>query len=518
MKEKRNVLYCCCITDPFLHVAQRLQKEKGYNPVYWVGDTQSCEYNDPSEQDVKKAFPEIVVHNFIQAWRGVFPECVEEKALSTYIDIDFLRQFSNEELQAMSMMDRLDFDRYSFCYMERERHFLNLIKKWKACIELFNVDAVIAATTPHRIFDYTLYLLCKYKGINYVTFQVMIPGRIYPLLYFSDQNAISYIDSDYSNYLNSDISLETLPEDIKASYLKLQGDYKTAIPAYMVKHVSNNVKSANMLYLFRRFMSTHKLFGNHNLFIEGQKRTVYKNKKYSQENTSFSVWEWYKLRRAALKYDKKLRSLYIKMTSKVSFDVPYIALYLQYQPEATTSPNGDIFTNQYLCVETLLKNTPENVFVYVKEHPNQYGSHVQGHQKRIKEFYYDLVKNPRVRLVPFEVDSFTLMEKAMAVSTVTGTVGWEAVARKKPVIIFGRVWYECYGGVLKVIDDATASQIYLFIQNYKYNEHSILAYLHTVAAHTIRAYHYKGYKDSTGIGQEESVNNIYNSLLPLLQQ
>lgn len=513
-----NVLYCCCIADPFLYVAQRLQKEKGYNPVYWVGDIQSGEYKDTSEQEVKKVFPEIVFHNFVKAWRGVFPDIVEEKAASSFVDIDFLKKCSYEELQAMSMMDRLDFDRYSFCYMERERHFLNLIKKWQACIDLFKVDAVIAATTPHRVFDYALYMLCKYKGIKYITFQVMIPGRIFPLLYFSEQNAISNWEADYSKYLNTEVNFDSLPEDIKTSYQKLQGDYKTAIPTYMVKHVSNNVKNANMWFLFRRFMSTHQLIGKHSMFTEGQKRTVYKNKKYSQEETVFSVWEWYKLRRAALKYDKTLRSLYIKMSSKVSFDVPYIALFLQYQPEATTSPNGDIFTNQYLCVETLLKNTPDDVFIYVKEHPNQYGSHVQGHTKRIKEFYYDLVKNPRVKLIPFEVDSFTLMENALAVSTVTGTVGWEAAARKKPVIIFGRVWYEGFNGVLKVIDDVSASQIYPFIQNYKYDEHSLLAYLHTIANHTIRAYHYRGYKASTGISQEESVNNIYNALLPLLNK
>lgn len=513
-----NVLYCCCITDPFLNVAQRLQKEKGYNPVYWVGDIQSSGYKDPSEQEVKETFPEIVFHSYLQAWRGVFPDCVEEKAVSDYVDIDFLKQFSNEELQAMSMMDRLDFDRYSFCFMERERHFLNLIKKWEACIEIFKVDVVIAASTPHRVFDYVLYLLSKYKGIKYITFELVIPGRVFPLLYFSEQSAISYLDYDYSKYYNSDVSLETLPDDIKDSYLKLQGDYKTAIPSYMVKHVKSHKQSSNMFFLFKRFMTTHKLFGKNSIFSEGHNRTIYKNKKYSLEDPFFSVWDWYKLRRAMLKYDKTLRDLYMELTSEVSFNVPYIALYLHYQPEATTSPNGDIFVNQFLCVEALLKNTPNNIYIYVKEHPDQFRAHGQGHTKRIKEFYYDLIKNPRVKLISFDVDSFTLMSNAMAVSTVTGTVGWEAAARKKPVIIFGRIWYEHYEGVLKVIDEASASQIYSFIQNYKYDEHALLAFLHTIASHTIRAYHYHKYKEATGIEQEEAVNNIYNALLPLLQK
>jgi hypothetical protein len=513
-----NALYSCCITDPFLYVAQRLEKEQGIKPVYWVGYIKSKSINDTSEQDVKNAYTEIVFHRFFDAWRGNFPDVIEENAALSYVDIDFLKQFSNEELQALSMMDRLDYDRQSFNYMERERHFLNLVKKWTACINLFKIDVVIAATTPHRVFDYALYLICKYKGIKFITFQVMLPGRIYPLLYFSEQNAMSYIDNDYLTSLKSNVILEDLPDDIKTSYLKMQGDYKTAIPQYMVKHVSSDVQNANMWFLFKRFMTSHKLLGKHNMFKEGQTRTIYKNKKYSIENSVFSVWDWYKLRRATLKYDKTLRNLYLQMTSEVPFNVPYIALYLQYQPEATTAPNGDIFANQFLCVETLLKNTPEDVYIYVKEHPNQYGAHVQGHTKRIKEFYYDLVKNPRVKLISFDVDSFTLMENALAVSTVTGTVGWEAAARKKPVIIFGRVWYERMKGVLKVVDDKTASQIYPFIQNYKYDEHTVLAYLHTIASHTVRAYHYRGYKDSTGISQEESVNNIYNALLSLIKK
>lgn len=512
-----NALYICCIKDPFMYVAQRLQKEHGITPVYWVGDISTGGINDTIEKELKETFPGIEYHAFVPAWHGVFPDSVEQKAPFSYIDIDFMKAISYDELQAFSMMDRLDCDRQSFCYMERERYFLNLVKKWLACIELYKVDVVIAATTPHRVFDYVLYLICKYRNIKFITFQVMIPGRIYPLLYFTEHTSISLLVYDYQKYLESNVNFNTLPEDIKTNYLKLQGDYKTAIPGYMVRHVNSNVKNANMWFLFSRYMKSHSLFGKHSMFKEGQKRTVYKNRKYAIEDSAFSVWDWYQLRRSTLKYDRNMRNLYLKMTSKVSFDVPYVAHYLQYQPEATTSPNGDMFTNQSLCIETLLRNTPSNVLIYVKEHPNQYGSHVQGHTKRIKEFYYDMVKNPRVKLISFEVDSFTLMANAMAVSTVTGTVGWEATVRKKPVIIFGRVWYEGMKGVLKVTDDTSASQIYPFIQNYKYDEHAIIAYLHTVASHTIRAYHYRGYKDSTGISQEESVNNICNALLPLIK-
>ncbi len=515
-----NALFCCCITDPFLPVAKRLHEEQDITPVYWVGDIQSgaTTDNSKSRRSVEASFPGIIFQNYFDAWRGVFPDVIEEKTSSSFFDIDFLRRFSSEELQAISMMDRLDYDRHSFIFMERERYFLGLLKKWIACIELLHIEVVISAVNPHRVFDYALYLLCKYKKIKYISFQwSMCDGRIYPLNYFSDIDSLaSLLDKSYNENLRRQIDLSELPDDIQKGYKKLLADYRKARPQYMSQHDVDDKKNQNMYVLIKRFMVGHKLFGKHNFFKEGQTHTIYKNSRYCLEETRFSIWEWYRKRKETFKYNKYLHDYYCGHTSDVSLDSPFIVFFLHYQPEETTSPNGDIFANQYLCIETLLKNTPEDVLIYVKEHPNQFMSHMQGHTKRIKEFYDDLIKNPRVRLVPFEKDSFSLMTNALAVSTVTGTVGWEAAVRKKPVIIFGLIWYERMKGVLRVTDDATASQIYEFICNYKYDEHAILSYLYTFSQHSILAYHYKGYKETTGYSQEMSVANLCQSLKSLI--
>ncbi len=515
-----NALYCCCITDPFLPVAQRLQNEKEIKPVYWIGDIQSAVTSDKSvsKTSVLTTFPNIVFHDYFEAWKGRFPLEIEENSNSSYFDLDFLKKFSSEELQAISMMDRIDYDRHSFIYMERERYYLDLIKKWICCIDLYHIDVVISAVNPHRVFDYVLYLVCRYKNIKFISFQYSISdGRIYPLNYFSETDSLSkMLDDTYNYYLDKSIELSDLPIDIKNNYTKLLLNYNEARPKYMYEHDKDDVKNRNFIFLFKRFMAAHKLIGKHNMFKEGQTHTIYKNSKYSLEQSRFSVWEWYKKRKDTFKYNDFLYGYYTERVSDISLDVPYVIFFLHYQPEATTAPNGDIFSNQYLCIETLLKNTPESVYVYVKEHPNQFMSHMQGHTKRIKEFYDDLIKNPRVRLVPFEKDSFSLMSNALAVSTVTGTVGWEAAVRGKPVIIFGLIWYERMKGILRVTDDKSASQIYSFIKHYQYDEKNILTYLYAFAQKSIKAYHYRGYKSVSGVSQEESVNNIYNSLIPLL--
>ena len=511
-----KAFYICCIVDPFLEVAMNLNDKYHIEPVYWIGDTQSIRSNN--EAEIKEVFPNIIYQEFYNAWKGIFLEEIESYANKMFIDLEFLTKFSSEQLQAISMMDRLDYDRHSFPFMERERFYLVLVKKWLACIELYKPDFVISAVNPHRVFDYVLYLVCRYKGIPYVSFQyTMNAGRIFPVEYFTNQSVLAQLlDEDYKSNINKEIRFSELPEDIQLNYEKMSKEYALARPTYMKQHDIADDKSKKMLFLIRRQLRGHKLFGDNGLIRNGHKDTYYKNARYSIEESTFSIRVWYLKRKQTLKYDAFLAKYYNSLVSDLSFDIPYIVFFLHYQPEATTSPLGGIFANQYLCIETLLKNTPDNVMIYIKEHPNQFMSHMQGHTKRIREFYDDLASNPRVKLVPFEIDSFTLMTNALAVSTVTGTVGWEAAVRKKPVIIFGLVWYERMKGVLRVTDDASAKKIYSFIMEYKHDENAIFSYLYTVSKHTILAYHYKGYKEKTGYSHEMSVKNIYHSLVEVL--
>ena len=251
--------------------------------------------------------------------------------------------------------------------------------------------------------------------------------------------------------------------------------------------------------------------------MKGAKQNIYKNHKYSIENSRFSVYDWYSERFAANQYKKKLQILYQKLAYPVDTSVPYIVFYLHYQPESTTSPRGDVFVNQQLCIETLLKHTPDNYMVYVKEHPTQFMSHTLGQTSRITDFYHDLSKYSRVRLVPFEMDSFAIMQNAKAVVTVAGTVGWEAVLHKKPVIVFGLCWYEGMKGVLRITDEASATQIKSFIESYRYSEHAILAYLFAIADQSFIAYHYDGFKKNVTISKEECVNNIVHALTKILE-
>ena len=84
---KKSVIYINCFSDPWIKVAKALQDKHGYEPVYWVGYQE-----DGSRKMVAETFPNAIFQEDIEAWRGLFPKPVADKANETYVNVDFLRE------------------------------------------------------------------------------------------------------------------------------------------------------------------------------------------------------------------------------------------------------------------------------------------------------------------------------------------------------------------------------------------------------------------------------------------
>jgi hypothetical protein len=196
---------------------------------------------------------------------------------------------------------------------------------------------------------------------------------------------------------------------------------------------------------------------------------------------------------------------------KPDFSRPYIYFGLHYQPEATTSPEGDLFVDQMLAVSLLAANTPEDWIIYVKENPFQFNHNSDGQTNRQKSCYSDATANHKIQFVPLETDSFGLIDHAKAVPTIRGTMGWEAMAIRKPLIVFGHTWYEFYEGVLGVRNDDDAGLS--FIEAYEYSRENLEAYLRTFDEFSLQAYHYLGIRELAGVSEEECVDTLVGSTL-----
>ena len=70
-------------------------------------------------------------------------------------------------------------------------------------------------------------------------------------------------------------------------------------------------------------------------------------------------------------------------------DFVYFALH--FEPERTTTPDGDYFHDQFLALVTLRKIVPMDVLIYVKEHPSQFILKKKGSLGR-SPLFYDLIK------------------------------------------------------------------------------------------------------------------------------
>jgi hypothetical protein len=510
-----RVIYNTCFADPWLKVAEILEKKHAFAPVYWIG------YEiDDSASRVPVAFPNAIYQSIFDAWKGIFPDSISRHYCQSHIPIDFLRDIAGYELQALKMMDRMDLDGHSFSFSERQRHFRNFLRNWLSCIQTLRPELVISATFPHRVYDYALYLLCRQMRIPFLMFQhSAFPGRIIPE---RDIYSIgSEIKNDYENILRTTSDWNSLQAklapDIREHYQNVQKDYALGKPGYMETNELQHKQSSNALGLARKFITDvihhpAKYFGGKGYLIQGFP-TCWKQKKKSIEASRLGIIKYSAKKNATNRAKKTLRRYYDRRTRTPDFLDPYVFLPLHYQPEMTSNPTGDIFVDQFLCAETLVKHLPHDWKIYVKEHPAQYQSHGEGQTSRIKEFYDDLLKYPNVILVPFAIDSFHLLANAKAVATISGTVGWEAMVRRKPVLVFGTSWYENYPGALKINNEESAGKICEFIQNFAFDEHKLLAYLAALEKNSLRAYYFRGLKDKMRQPEAECVANLVTSII-----
>jgi hypothetical protein len=127
-------------------------------------------------------------------------------------------------------------------------------------------------------------------------------------------------------------------------------------------------------------------------------------------------------------------------------NVPFIFVALHYQPEATTHPLAGIYADQILMIKLLSANLPKGWKIYVKEHRTLFDPELRGHFSRNERYYEQICEIPNTILVPMQLSSFELIDKARAVATPTGTAAWESVVRGVPSLTFGNAWFNyCHG-------------------------------------------------------------------------
>ena len=117
---------------------------------------------------------------------------------------------------------------------------------------------------------------------------------------------------------------------------------------------------------------------------------------------------------------------------------PYVFFPLHYQPEATILGASPGWLDQLALVRLLSFSLPSGFRLVVKDHPYIGGS-------RKPSFFKDIMDLKNVVLLDDRVNSRTIINhpNCQLLATIGGTAGLEGMLFGKPVLIFGRTYYDC---------------------------------------------------------------------------
>lgn len=226
----------------------------------------------------------------------------------------------------------------------------------------------------------------------------------------SVKNKFCAIKNECLNNSQESISTEFLNEFIQ----------KNTKPEYMnLKYQKPKIRKDQILEIFMRF---------YGYYIEGWYKDPYD---YYNQTPLFYINKYLK------RYIKSKFDNYYFKEKIIDFDrnnEKYIYFPLHFQPEATTLVQAPYYVDQINFIKNVSMSLPVGYKLYVKEHPSSIGY-------RESKYYNKIEKIPNVLLISPGVDSIKLIKNSQAVIVLSGTVGWEALLLKKPVIIFGNAFY-----------------------------------------------------------------------------
>ncbi len=209
-------------------------------------------------------------------------------------------------------------------------------------------------------------------------------------------------------------------------------------------------------------------------------RYVYKYVRHRgwRDYTTRSPWDY-----ATDQLTRQIRILVHRMRPLYEWPVegePYVVYPLQVYPESAVSVWAPFFTNQITLIEGIARSLPIHYRLYVKEHIGAWYSRPLG-------FYRELRRIPNVRLISPFAKAHPLIRGASAVTTISSTMGFEALLYGKPVVTFGRVFYNACPLVHHITaPDALPALMQALLDRYEPDHEMLLQFLAAVLATTYR--------------------------------
>lgn len=468
-----------------------LQKLEGgrHQILYWVG------YEDSEAH----RFPNTIFHSYRDAVWAIPPKGIDSLEFPPP-GADIISKLYADESIILTMLNAFMPDKD---VSERKRLYYRLLSYWLGTLKKYQPEAIIFGYVPHYVYDYLIYALARLLGIKTLMFlDTTIPRRT--LLLDDIFGGSELLKRAMKINSEKNFSLDDLNGDLKNYYQKNSNVGYTLLPSHIQ-------------YQKKKFSFIYKIF---NLIKRGDffKPSIFK-RAYSYLDRSWrkASWELFrkKIARISWQFRDNLKKEYNRVQSKADFTNKFVYVPLQVQPECTTCPQGGRFSEQILMLEILSAALPAGWLIYAKEHPIQWLRYGVGFSPdKYRGFYEQMAKIKNVKLMPVEINSYDLLNSSQAVATITGTVGWEAILRSKPTVIFGYPWYKDCPVLFRVNDTESCRQALAKIKNgFKVDQQKIIDYLKIFDEATVRCYMSPSVGEGTGLTKSESMANIAQAIL-----
>ena len=348
------------------------------------------------------------------------------------IQWDTLAPLDEELIEAMRPCEALFMEtvsrqewKYEIPYMQRKQWYLKQLRFWNDYIKKHRINLYLAAWLPHEVPDVVIYHLCKYYNVSIVYFHMAI------------EQDTGFIEEDIEI---SAVQIKTRLEELEKEYAQESDPEKIPLKRFSERYKALSAREAQKPILESL---KHRTYAGNviKMFLH---KPVHFLKCAALYCTPHGLKRLYRtwIRRRVI---RERNAYYNKFAVSPDLTKPYVYLALHFQPEASTTPMGGVFANQLLIAQMLDAALPEGIFIYIKEHPKE-----SAWLSRSIEDYKSFVAIPRVRLVARDVDTFALREHCKVVATATGSVGYEALFRNKPVFMFGHRFYQYARGVFTI--------------------------------------------------------------------
>ncbi len=350
------------------------------------------------------------------------------------VDEDLIKSMKSAETYFLRLTDRNT--AFPTPVQQRRQYYLILLNYFNTIIKENKIERAIVFDTPHGYSSYLFYCLLKYYNIKIIRLEHHFLQNYSLIL---DDSPLPEIPDDFCENENLEEIRSKIPDD----FLKDIENYNEFISK------ANKNERKKLIYkggvvgyiqFFSRFIKKSAFNITMGLFPFLFKNEILHFTSLNGIKNRFL----YRLK-INLPLFKLLKKnwIYNNLSTIPDLGQNYVFYGMHMQPEKTSQPLGGEFDNQLLPIKIISDSLPKGWKLYVKEHPNQFNEKkIVNNNYRDINFYKMIKSLKNVELVSLYVPSSDLIENAKMVSTLTGTLGWEALQKNIPVLAFGEAYYK----------------------------------------------------------------------------